>query len=171
VQTKLVEHGARPVVRDGVLLWDHSSETTLNELHATKLDGSMRDTMITSGVGSFSWYDVAGDNVVWSGYGPGARVRLYNLSTGQQKALSGPGGLYPLISGDKVVWTEAPNGGMTGGELTDWSIKLYDITTGALSLVTKEHDMYANAVGITGQGSIAYIKGEIYRELYTINPK
>ena len=91
---------------------------------------------------------------------------MYTIRTGQLKELSSPGGFSPFISGNKVLWTE------TGGVPTDWSIKLYDIATDTLSLVTKGRGAeYAQAVGITGQGSIAYITGvmgDIYRELYLL---
>jgi hypothetical protein len=137
-------------------------------LHALKLDGSMSDTVLTTGLRALSGYDVSGDNVVWGGFGPEAKVYLYNLQSGQRKEISGSGAFTPLINGNKVVWTEEPSGGLTGGIPTDWSIKLYNIATGAQSLVRKEHADWASATALTRQGSIVYVKGSVYRELYLI---
>lgn len=172
-RAKLVEYGMSPVVKDGVLLWSHlepsnGSDQRVMTLHALKLDGSMGDTILP--LHAYSGYQVSGSSVVWAGYGQEAGVYLYNLKTGARSQLPSPGGLNPLIEGNKVVWTEEPSGGMTGGAPTDWSIEVYDTATNTKSLVTKQHADWVQAAGITGQGYIVYIKGAVYRDLYLIEP-
>jgi hypothetical protein len=171
VETKLIEHGYRPVVRDGVLLWSQHARGGAVELHALRLDGSRSDTILSSGLGlrGFSGYDVSGDYAAWAGFGPEARVYIYDLVTSRRTELPSPGGLSPLVHGNKVVWTEEVNGGMSGGLQSNWSIRQYDIHTGNSLLVSREFTDYAQATALTGQGSMVYIAGAVYRQLYLLS--
>ena len=177
-QRKLVEHGRNPVVKDGVLLWSHfdpqsGDDPSVMTLHALKLDGSMGDTLLSSGLALhyYSGYQVSGDSVVWAGSGQEAGVYLYNLKTHTRSQLPGQGGINPFVRGNKVVWTEEPNGGLTGGAPADWSIVTYDTATRMKSLATQLHTEWAQATGITSQGVIAYFKGQVYRDLFLLGPE
>ncbi len=172
--------GQNPIAADGVLLWSETQSQSRvgpfeSSLHMLKYSGntqSTEGTVVAAGTGTFSGYHVSGDNIVWSFLPPAGdmRVYLYTLSTSAKRAISPAAASNPLISGSLVAWTEKPSGGAQPP--TQWSIKSYNISTGAVSTVLPEGNARVDAWAIVGQ-RVAYTvesnAGSGTKELYTTN--
>ncbi|HYV85926.1 MAG TPA: S8 family serine peptidase [Patescibacteria group bacterium] len=93
---------------------------------------SAQDTVIGTGIDPA----ISGHHVTWIGM-DAATLHIYDTATGQDLVLApGPGAnrAHPDVSGDLVTWTERTDFG--AGYFSNWTIRSYDIDTGATTIVS-----------------------------------
>ena len=79
---------------------------------------------------------ISGHRVTWIGM-DAATLHVYDTATGQDLVVApGPGAnrAHPDVSGDLVTWTERTDFG--AGYFSSWNIRLYDINTGATTILS-----------------------------------
>jgi hypothetical protein len=133
--------GQNPVARDGVLLWRENKNGPFYppaDLHALRLDSSDRDRVIATLDRGLPRYDVSDDKVAWTTYlkqeysrAQDPNIHLYDLATGTVESIPAEVDIYarPLISGNRVVWTQELGAGGYGVHPSQWKIWEYNVST------------------------------------------
>ncbi|HVG00666.1 MAG TPA: hypothetical protein VND68_12575, partial [Chloroflexia bacterium] len=89
----------------------------------------------------FSGYDLSGDTLAYARYGDVVHLVMDISSTeGAPKPvikLGSRAAIAPLLSGDTLVWTEAPTG--TGAGPKGWSLHAFSVASGATRAIIPEH--------------------------------
>jgi len=160
VPTPAATSFGRIVARDGALVWSQTksyggSRPGEARLHVHKLDGSIRNMVIATETGGANLYDVSGDYIVWSftsfGGEHGSTPYLYNLKTGQKKAIADWPANSITILGEVVVWSAA-----LVHNVRDWSIEAYGISSEQRWTVVPARKTALGVAGITPQNQLVF---------------
>jgi hypothetical protein len=173
--------GRAPVVANGILLWyeqrpsegphalanpPHPRPPSECSLHMRRLDGSLTDAVINSSLPvdpfgnecGYAGYSTAGDYAAWTGgYLANRPLWLHRLSTGSEQLIANFAS-HPLLTGDTLIWTEQPTGFPNAP--TTWSIKAYDLATGATrTIVQAQEHLAVISWALTGDNQLVYTVG------------
>lgn len=175
--------GQNPVARDGVLLWRENKNGPFYppaDLHALRLDSSDRDRVIATLDRGLPRYDVSDDKVAWTTYlkqeysrAQDPNIHLYDLATGTVESIPAEVDIYarPLISGNRVVWTQELGAGGYGVHPSQWKIWEYNVSTRQTRLLLEQSAIWLGAVAILDDGAVAYATGLSYtNDLYILRP-
>jgi hypothetical protein len=125
--------GARPVARDGLLLWGEAHASSAHgratwTLHLRTADGRHADTVLAereAGYLGFGGYDAAGDVVVWSFVASSgdARVHIHHIDSNTTTTIASVAAGAPHIGRGVVVWTDAV---VEPQRPASWLVRAYD---------------------------------------------
>ncbi len=141
------------VSSESALVWSEVKDSVAT-IHLHKSDGSINDQIIARNPGGVGYYNISGDNVVWvEPFNPadkGARIHLYNISSGSDKVLASGSVDRPVISGNRVAWINT-----TGGS-KPWMVVAYSISTGASDVAASDDKTPISDIALADDNALAY---------------